>query len=55
MKMQAALMVPCYIDMFYPHVGIATRGRKRTGWVQRRRRAGNRCAKSTEVLAEQNI
>jgi L-lactate dehydrogenase complex protein LldE len=22
--MQAALMVPCYIDMFYPHVGIAT-------------------------------
>src|SRR6202050_2609881 len=23
-KMQAALMVPCYIDMFYPHVGIAT-------------------------------
>jgi len=24
MTMQAALMVPCYIDMFYPHVGIAT-------------------------------
>jgi L-lactate dehydrogenase complex protein LldE len=23
MTMQAALMVPCYIDMFYPHVGIA--------------------------------
>jgi len=22
--MQVALMVPCYIDMFYPHVGIAT-------------------------------
>src|SRR3984885_10335944 len=22
--MQAALMVPCYIDMLYPHVGIAT-------------------------------
>jgi Fe-S oxidoreductase len=22
--MQAALMIPCYIDMFYPHVGIAT-------------------------------
>jgi L-lactate dehydrogenase complex protein LldE len=22
--MQAALLVPCYIDMFYPHVGIAT-------------------------------
>ena len=22
--MQAALMVPCYIDMFYPHAGIAT-------------------------------
>src|SRR6202046_2049185 len=24
MTMQVALMVPCYIDMFYPHVGIAT-------------------------------
>src|ERR1700678_2839816 len=24
MTMQAALMVPCYIDMFYPRVGIAT-------------------------------
>jgi L-lactate dehydrogenase complex protein LldE len=24
MKMQAALMVPCYIDMFYPRVGVAT-------------------------------
>jgi Fe-S oxidoreductase len=24
MKMQVALMVPYYIDMFYPHVGIAT-------------------------------
>jgi len=22
--MQVALMVPCYVDMFYPHVGIAT-------------------------------
>ena len=22
--MQVVLMVPCYIDMFYPHVGIAT-------------------------------
>jgi heterodisulfide reductase subunit B len=22
--MQVALMIPCYIDMFYPHVGIAT-------------------------------
>jgi hypothetical protein len=22
--MQVALMVPCYIDMFYPRVGIAT-------------------------------
>jgi Fe-S oxidoreductase len=22
--MQVALMVPCYIDMFYPHIGIAT-------------------------------
>jgi hypothetical protein len=22
--MQAALMIPCYIDMFYPRVGIAT-------------------------------
>jgi L-lactate dehydrogenase complex protein LldE len=24
MTIQVALMVPCYIDMFYPHVGIAT-------------------------------
>src|ERR1700723_42013 len=24
MMMQAALMVPCYVDTFYPHVGIAT-------------------------------
>jgi hypothetical protein len=24
MTIPAALMVPCYIDMFYPHVGIAT-------------------------------
>jgi len=24
MKMQAALMVPCHIDTFYPRVGIAT-------------------------------
>src|ERR1700678_4486457 len=24
MTMQVALMVPCYIDMFYPHVGVAT-------------------------------
>jgi Fe-S oxidoreductase len=22
--MQVALMFPCYVDMFYPHVGIAT-------------------------------
>jgi L-lactate dehydrogenase complex protein LldE len=22
--MQVALMVPCYIDMFYQHIGIAT-------------------------------
>jgi L-lactate dehydrogenase complex protein LldE len=22
--MQVGLMVPCYIDMFYPHVGVAT-------------------------------
>jgi len=24
MTMQVALMVPCYVDMFYPRIGIAT-------------------------------
>ena len=22
--MRVGLMIPCYIDMFYPHVGVAT-------------------------------